>query len=316
MLKKIIFPLLTVAAIWFFVAGIPIDFYDAHSTLITIVAGILTTTLFAISIFRLLPPLPTDTPTKEDNSGCAIGAGIIAFFFGFSIFLIYRSTHLVANEISENGKYALATVIDGSSFKTRKADFTNIKVTFASEDGKWHTATIDIPASQFNNYGKKQIIPIAYSPKYPTLVKILHSDQDIAKYSGNEVRTIRLSDLEHLFELTDNTETLKYLNSVNQSWSIDSSNETTTYFNTLKNIGVKVSQKEITYIHSGQDFNLFEDELERGNFQKSPGDNKYTMYTNDKYMVIRRNERIPTQANSDLLSNFKFITVISVIKQQ
>jgi hypothetical protein len=319
MYKKYIFLALTLLSIAFFYKGVPLDIFHAHTTILTLVGGILSTILLAITFFNFFPPRAVKVEDKkQDNFGCVFIVVIVVFFFGFSGFLIFNTVNESGLEIEKNGKYTVGEIVNGSSFKTRKADFTNVIIKYKTQDGKVYQTTQDISAEEFKNYYRFQEIPIVYSSKYPTILQILRKDTDIAKYLKVKIRDINVSDLKKLVELNNPSEINQYLNSVNQKWQYEKTYDGNSYIysNNFKKIMVKVTPgKELVYVLNDVNNDLFEDELNKSDFKKSDNyEGKGTVYIKPGYILNKRIERIKNSDPEKGLLDFEQKTVVYFLK--
>ena len=193
MKRGLAFTAITLFTIWFFVFGIPVDTYANNAGLIAAISTIICTILFVYTIICFFPKdtgKKPDSDDSKDKSGYVIFAVFMLFLFGFGTFQVKHALDAKKNELKENGRLVIATVIDGSSYKTRKVDFTDIKFEFLLEDGSRYTAKADVSAKEFSKYHIGKEVPIVYSKKYPSLIKILRNDEEVSEYSGNTSRNL------------------------------------------------------------------------------------------------------------------------------
>lgn len=321
MQKKLLFSALFLLSFWFFYRGIPLDIFHQYNIAVTLIGGILTTVLLAIALFNLFPVDDTKQTTdkKEENFGCVLIVFVIVFFFGFSIFLLYDEIERTSAEIEKNGVYTTGYIVDGSSYSSRRADFSNVIIKFKTKDGKEQTTKQDISASEFSRFSQFQEIPIVYSSRYPSILEILRSDESIAKYSKTKVRDLTLKDFMTILDMSAPIEINTFLNGINQKWNYDNGGDRNSniYENNFKNIGIKVvNQKELIYVHNGVNQQLFESEMNELGFKKTDiyGE-KGLFFTNDKYLINIRIERINTNDENSFL-DFKQITAVDLIKMK
>ncbi|QIL38785.1 hypothetical protein G7074_05510 [Pedobacter sp. HDW13] len=319
MYKKYIFLALTLLSIAFFYKGVPLDVFHAHTTILTLVGGILSTILLTITFFNFYPPKAVKAEDKkQDNFGCILIVVIVIFFFGFSGFLIFNTVNESSLEIEKNGKYTVGEIVNGSSFKTRKADFTSVIIRYKTQDGKVYQTAQDISAEEFENYYRYQEVPIVYSSKYPTILQILRSDTDIAKYLKIKIRDISISDLEKLIELKNPSEINQYLNSINQKWQYEGAYNGNSYVynNKFKKNIIKVTPgKELVYALNDVNYELFEDELNKSDFKKNDNyEGKGTVYIKPGYILNKRIERVKTNDPEKSVLDFEQKTVVYFLK--
>ncbi len=223
MKKSIVYGLLTAGIMWFFCFGIPLDFFESATTFVVIVAGILTTifaTLFVVSLYG--PAKEPEEPgmTAESNNSYI---GIIgAIFFGLIIFpitLLYLESEAVSKELQENGESTTGIIVDGNSYKTRRADFSSLKIKFETADSKTYTVDYDISASQFNNLSLNQEVPIVYSKKYPTIITIDYGNTHVSKNLAEKINPVTLEAFLNIIDFKTPGETNIYLNTINEQWN-------------------------------------------------------------------------------------------------
>ena len=319
MQKKIIFSALFGLSFWFFYRGIPLDFFHEYSTAVVLIGGITTTFLLALALFNLFPPKATQQTVdkSQDNFGCFLIAFVVLFFFGFSIYLIYDEIDRTSDEIEKNGVYTTGVIVDGSSYATRRADFSNVVIKFRTKDGKEQTTKQDISASEFARFSQYQEIPIVYSSRYPSILEILRSDASIAKYSKTKIRELTLKDFMTILDMEAPIEINTFLNGINQKWQYDNGgdNNSNIYENKFKNIALKVTnKKELIYILNEVNQQLFDTEIKELGFTKTELlGSKGMLYSNGKYIINIRIEKIDTNDENDILG-FKQVTVIDLLK--
>jgi len=310
MQRKILFTVLSLFSIWLFVDGISVSFYDMYSSFLSAVGAIITAVLIGFTIILYLPEKRNEKDYKDDQSGYFIFGAFMIILFGFGMFLINHHNDRREKEFKNYGKFAIATIVDGSSIKTRRADFSSIKVKFALKNGGNYHADIDISAGEFKNHGLKEQIPIVYSSRYPSLARILRSDSEISRYSHQSMRNITLSDLTKLFELKDGIKVLDYLNSVSQKWDYSGA----TYYNLIKNTGIYVDYPSITYIHSKNEPTLFENDLKEANYTSFKLNGK-TAYTNGKFYIIKQVKNTTRKTNTPFELETPR-TIVTMIKKE
>ncbi|WP_395064644.1 hypothetical protein [Flavobacterium sp.] len=319
MQKKIIFSVLFGLSFWFFYRGIPLDFFHEYSTTVVLIGGIITTFLFALALFNLVPVYTANKTIDKshDNLGCVLIVFVVLFFFGFSIYLIYDEIERTSNEIEKNGIYTTGIIVDGSSYATRKADFSNVTIKFTTKDGKEQTTKQDISASEFSRFSQYQEIPIVYSSRYPSILEILRTDASIAKYSKTKIRELTLKDFIAILDMETPNEINLFLNGVNQKWEYDNGGgmNTTIYENKFKNIALKITnKKELIYILNGVNQQFFDREIKELGFTKTEiSGGKGILYSNENYILNVRIEKIDTNDENDILG-FKQVSIIDLLK--
>jgi hypothetical protein len=197
MIRGLKWGLITLALAAFFYFAIPLDIFSDYLYGIIIIGSALITVAFTIFIFSFYPGkakentevVPVNSveeidKTKDDGdySGCLVGALIVGVFFGMSFLLIYREIQLEKIELANYGEMTNAIVVGGSSYSTRKADFTKLTLQFTTKSGKSRKIDHSINKNQFDNYYQSQKIPIIYSTRYPQILEILDSEEKFEKY--------------------------------------------------------------------------------------------------------------------------------------
>lgn len=117
-------------------------------------------------------------------SGCVFMPVIMVIFFTTAMLLIWRETYLEKKELEVYGKYAEATVKGGSSISSRKFDFSNIVLGFKTIAGDSIFTKYSVSAQTFEHYYKNETLPIVYSSRYPTILKVLTTQEEIDKYTN------------------------------------------------------------------------------------------------------------------------------------
>jgi hypothetical protein len=115
-------------------------------------------------------------------SGCVILPVIMVIFFGAASLLIWREIDMEKTELEIYGKFTEATVKNGSSFSSRKFDFSNLVLGFKTAAGDSVFTKYSVSAKQFENYYKDEKLPIIYSSRYPSILKLATSPEEIEKY--------------------------------------------------------------------------------------------------------------------------------------
>jgi len=316
-MKKYLLLVATLISIAFFYRGIPLDILHSHHIAFVLVGGIISTVLLAATIFQFYRPIAVKKIGQKDDTGCMLMVFIVVFFFGYSIFLIFDETRQVSKEIQTNGKYTTGFIIDGSSYTTRRADFTNVSIKYKTQEGKEYITVHDISAKEFENYTQFQEIPIVYSSKYPTLIRILRSDSEIAKYSKRTIRDLKISDFEKILDLKSATAINDYLNAVNLKWTVENDNEANSFVfvNNYKKAYLKVILgEELIYMPEDNVFNLFNDEINQNYHKTSENESvKGSLYTKPGYILNCRIERIRENSDDSMIGS-KQISVLEILK--
>ena len=114
-------------------------------------------------------------------SGCVIMPVILVLFFGSAMLMLARDISLERSELENYGHFTLATVKNGSSFSTRRIDLSNIILGFKTDADDSVFVKHSVSAKEFSNFYKNETLPIIYSSRYPSILKIATSEE-IDKY--------------------------------------------------------------------------------------------------------------------------------------
>lgn len=166
-----------------FYSLIPLDIYDNMFYFLVIVGGALTAACFGGFIFSF------DVVKKSENDsnfGCIGGAAVIGVFFISSILYLYNEGEREEKELYKYGVFTEATIVDGSSYKTRKADFTSIKLEYTTEKGQKVRTDCSVGAGEFDNFYQYQTIPVVYSSRYPQILKIFRKQSDLDDFKSEK----------------------------------------------------------------------------------------------------------------------------------
>jgi hypothetical protein len=185
MQKRILYTILTIASFILFYSIIPLDIYDTFFYFLVIVGGLLTTVSAGAFMFTFNK---IKEPEKESNFGCVVVPVLLGVFFASSFIFLFHEGEREEKELLKYGVLTQATIVDGSSYKTRKTDFTHLTLEFKTEKGEKYTTDYSIGAGEFNNFYQSQTIPIVYSPRYPQILKIFRRQMDLQKYMEDKSR--------------------------------------------------------------------------------------------------------------------------------
>ncbi|WP_394771901.1 hypothetical protein [Mucilaginibacter sp.] len=116
-------------------------------------------------------------------SGCVILPVMLVIFFAAASLLIWREIDMEKTELETYGRIAEATVKNGSSFSSRKFDFSNLVLGFKTAAGDSVFTKYSVSAKQFSNYYKNQTLPVIYSSRYPSILKVATTQEEIDKYN-------------------------------------------------------------------------------------------------------------------------------------
>jgi hypothetical protein len=185
MKKRILYAAGAVLSFLLFYTIIPLDIYDNFFYFLIIAGGVLTALCFGGFIFSF--DKVKNTESKPDL-GCLGIASIVIVFFASSFLFLFNEGEREKNELLKYGVFTDATVVDGSSYKTRKADFTSIKLEFTTEKGQQFRTNYSVDAGEFDKFYQSQTIPIVYSPRYPQILKIFRTSTDLQQYMDEKAK--------------------------------------------------------------------------------------------------------------------------------
>lgn len=308
MAKKILLILATLFTIWFFMEGIPIIFYERYSTFMNFAGAIAAAVLLGVTLSSFLNPKNANGTPDGKKMLAVVGVPVL-FTIVYGFLLFNHRSYSKEREFREYGQLAMATIVDGKTFRPMKSGFSSVRLEYSLTDGTRYFTDIDVSAREFSEYKVNKKLPIVYSTKHPAVVRVLKSEKEARRYTKTKMRDITLADLTHLFELKQNENTYDYLNSISQQW--DYANNY--YINGIKSVSVRLNHnKSLAYIHSVYDPMLFEEELKKGNYKPIDlyGDKGFE---NDRYRIFKR---VYLNGNDEGFIYSDSITVVSVINKE
>ncbi|KGO84878.1 hypothetical protein [Flavobacterium suncheonense] len=150
----------------FFFYLIPEHVAEANSTLLGIVGGIITMIL-SFWIFGIL------TPKLYEKIPIFMGLFCISTLFIFGYFFIVKTTDFSSNELSKNGVYTEAIIIDKTKIYGKRGNsIQNIEVQFNTNKGEQANAQILITEQEYENFYKGMKIKIYYSSEHPNIARV------------------------------------------------------------------------------------------------------------------------------------------------
>ena len=181
--KLVIWCSAAVAIFVLFYWGIPVNIYQ-NSPVFFAAVGSISLTVTVIMSMALLMSLkkPKPDPNAGSIEGYVIFAVLMVTLFGGGALFIYREIQMEKQELAQYGEVAIANIVNGSSLTTRRVDLTNITLTFVKKDGEESTVTHSISSKQFANFYQGQQVPVLYSTRYPSVIKIIDSFEEMQKY--------------------------------------------------------------------------------------------------------------------------------------
>jgi hypothetical protein len=317
MYKKVLYPAAFLFSIWFFFRGIPLDTQDAHTGLLGCIGAIIGIVLGLMAVFKLFPLKEKEGAQKYegDNSGYFIFGGIIVFLVAYGMLFISDVLKRKKTEMETNSGFAMGTVVDGSSMKTRRADFSSLTLKYRAMDGNEYTADIDISASQFANYYMYQKIPLRYSKKYPQMVEQVRDQALLQKLRVEAMPAITVHELTKVFSINTPEAVATHLNGINKQWTYSFwRKDTVVYNNQLKHISIKTSGKnKLVYTHDTLDNALFGKQLKELGFLPIPASGTdEALYKNNQFLVKVGSSKVIGENNS--FDNLKQVTSVEIIK--
>jgi hypothetical protein len=191
-------------------------------------------------------------------------------------------------------------------------------VNFTTKDGDFLTEKYTVTTKMANDLAIDQVVPLIYCSTYHKLFKVLFTDSDIVKYSGKQIRDIKLSELIQLYDFKSISSKCDFLNSKLDRWNIEQNNSYSKeiFLNKFRNCAIQIKDKKvITYVHHNNDVNLFENELESLGYKKFAIKDE-VFYSNEKYVVSFESKR--EKFDMDNIQSlrpmqiFKIVTIIKV----
>lgn len=179
---------------------IPVDIYSSMLYLIaSIGAAAFTFSLvkFLASIFLKnltsaindisLPDAERDAAIAKayNPSGCVIMPVVLLIFFSIGTLLIWHETNMEKSELVKYGRITEAVVKNGNSISSRKFDFSNVILGFKKLNGDSVFIKHAIQKKQFDGLYQDQTVSIIYSERYPSILEIIYSQQQMDKYLKN-----------------------------------------------------------------------------------------------------------------------------------
>lgn len=189
--------LITTALLIFFLFLIPVNIYSSGLYLIVMVGAVALTFVLVkllVSIFLkkltaimknpdLMPSEKSEAARGVYNpSGCVVVPVIVVLFFSMVCLLIWREVQMEKNELENHGQLTLATVVNGDSFSSRRFDFSNLVLGFKKADGDSAFVKHGITAKQFEQFYKNETVPVIYSTRYPSILKIVDRQEEVDRY--------------------------------------------------------------------------------------------------------------------------------------
>jgi hypothetical protein len=190
--------IITAVTIIFFTYLIPVNIF-ASALYLIVIAGAVAITFVSVkllvSIFLkdLTKAVKNEDDLPEDErreaiakaynpSGCVILPVILVLFWGAVALLIWREIQMEKNEIHNYGQLTKADIVGGSSFSSRKYDFSKIVLGFKKIDGDSAFVNHSITANQFKEYYKGEPIVIIYSTRYPSILEVVNTQAELDEY--------------------------------------------------------------------------------------------------------------------------------------
>lgn len=216
---------------------------------------------------------------------------VIVFFFFSSILSSGNNNNLKEAMISTTG-----TVVSGSSYSSRKFDFSKITVEFYDQKGQKIRATEDLSKYEFKKFGKGQKVDLIYSANNPTNIDLLISKKDKQYFMDSEERDFVPADLIKLIEIPQEG-VEKVLNKIVSGWAYEES--LNMWINQSNNIAFSKSEDEIALISAQATMLVFDKKLIRDGFedittrkQIIPIFMKDKKFENKDYLVTMNSENI------------------------
>jgi heme/copper-type cytochrome/quinol oxidase subunit 2 len=229
--NKILFGLFSVISVSSFIGFFFIlpKYGFTNTTILSIIGAIIfvLSTLFALFSFRswnkdlIEKSLDVKAGNKEGSFSVIIAISLIPIVIVYFLF----SWHFESsnkNFLKDTQVETIGTVISGSSYKSRRLDFSELKISFKTKEGKTIVATKELYNYEFKKYNKGQKVTLIYSSKNPQIIELMNNSSRIKDYKNSEERSITPLDLIKLIDIPNNNNNIKFtLNSISYGWDYD-----------------------------------------------------------------------------------------------
>ncbi len=304
--RKILWFTGVVATFVLFYFLIPNSVYNQSPMIFSMIGAVLFT-FFLIqtigdfkSIREFNKPEPSEKRQAHNIAPWMVIPGIAMIF----VFVMNFSSN-EREELKAYGQKVAGTIVDGSSFKTRRGGTYNVTVKFTTKEGKEMIVEESVGEQEFKSFYKGQEVELVYSSNNPKMVELLTNNATIEAYSGVKDRDISAKDLMKLVTFTpDSVGTV--LNDINYQWAYKQ--EDNAWVNQRKNLLIKVKSNEvINYLSFSDAFSTFPQELEKQQFEQIDSeDEKVKLYENDEFLA---------SVETQLMESSKLATIITMWKK-
>ncbi len=313
--NAIIWGLLSIIDIWLFWDGIPFELANEYSITFALIAAASSSFLFVKFVSSLY--VNEETDDAKSNLGYLILFAILIGIFCIPILFLYNQSQRESTLLNKEAVFTFGRIVDGKlSISGKRGSY--VLVNFTTKDGDFLTEKYTVTTKMANDLAIDQVVPLIYCSTYHKLFKVLFTDSDIVKYSGKQIRDIKLSELIQLYDFKSISSKCDFLNSKLDRWNIEQNNSYSKeiFLNKFRNCAIQIKDKKvITYVHHNNDVNLFENELESLGYKKFVIKDE-VFYSNEKYVVSFESKR--EKFDMDNIQSlrpmqiFKIVTIIKV----
>lgn len=313
--NAIFWGLLSIADIWLFWDGIPFELAREYSVMFALIAAALSSFFFVKFVSSIY--IKEETDDTKSNLGYLILFAIVIGIFCIPILFLYNQSNKESSLLNNEAVFTFGRIVDGKvSISGKRGSY--VMVNFTTKDGDFLTENYSVTTKLANDLAIDQVIPLIYCSTYHKLFKVLFNDSDIVKYSGKQIRDIKLAELIQLYDIASISSKCDFLNSKLDRWNIEQNNSYSKeiFLNKFRNCAIQIKDKKvITYVHHNNDVYLFENELESLGYKKFETKDEI-FYSNNKFVVSfeSKREQIDMENIKSLrpMQIFKIVTIIKL----
>jgi hypothetical protein len=171
---------------------------------------------------------------------------VIMFFIFSWIMESGADNVLKANQIETEGIIISTSSTDIYVKIGKSVNLSSVTVEFKTGKGEVIRAKEDISEYEFKNFVRGQKVRLIYSSSNPQNIALLNSKSAITKFTGSAERDFEATDLIDLINISDDEQTLSWLNSITYGWQFDRKDRK--WKNSLKNMVFTRSQNKILLV--------------------------------------------------------------------
>ncbi|VUD69347.1 hypothetical protein TDB9533_04714 [Thalassocella blandensis] len=215
------------------------------------------------------------------------------------------------NFIKKDGQFTIGKIVDGKAVTSRRKESYTVNVAYTIDSGAKASAMVRLTESEFKNIYKGANVPMLYAKSNPSVVRLLLTRNDIAKFAGGRNKDFLVSDLISVMEANNLQATLEshekmteYLNSQSLHWQY---NENRSYWtNTLQDkvIGFPNDKSAFLIARLVKDHDMSE-ELKNLNFQQIESTSGDSVFASEKY-------RATITVQTEATGSFEFLKITKI----